>query len=149
MPVFSWCLHRADHRQVVLKRYDTSVCCALLFSRDVDCERLFFFPLRRKSKNMQIDGKKELALALVLCSCLYDLTWLKIKIRDCLLQAFVVSSEIWAETKKQQKSKSRHPHWRAIKYLIYSQSIKRSLSRWFLKTSFHFLVKLFQFLIII
>ena len=33
-----------------------------------------------------------------------DLLWLKIKIRlESLLQAFVVSSEIWTDTKKQKK----------------------------------------------
>ena len=62
-----------DHRQVVLKRYDPSVWCTLfsfIFKFNVDRERSFFFLQRhcgKKGTNMQINCKKEFALALVLC----------------------------------------------------------------------------------
>ena len=47
---------------------------SFIFKSDVDRKRSSVFPqshvLRRKEQNMQINGKKELALALVLYACL-------------------------------------------------------------------------------
>ena len=77
----------------------------------------------------------------------YDLPWLKIKIRVRMLAASFCSF-FWdlGRHEKAKKKYAKTSVQRAIRYLIYSQSIKWSLSRWFLKTYFHFLVKLSQLL---
>ena len=78
----------------------------------------------------------------------YDLPWLKIKIRVRMLAASFCSFfwDLGGHEKAKKNIYAKTSVQRAIRYLIYSQSIKWSLSRRFLKTYFHFLVKLSQFL---
>ena len=76
----------------------------------------------------------------------YDLPWLKIKIRVRMLAASFCSFFWDLGGHEKAKKYAKTSVQRAIRYLIYSQSFKWSLSRWFLKTYFHFLVKLSQLL---